>query len=161
MHEICCPECRTRLDVENASGPRYCPGCHYHYVIAEGIVDFAADERFYWGEVSREDMLRVNERAEKIGWFQAFLEDIAGLTNRDLARYILDPVRIAGLFHFYNPRRNETCLDLGSGWGSISFGFSQFYRTVYSLDGVYERLRFQAIRARQDRVTNVKLLKAR
>lgn len=157
---ICCPECHTILAVSGTEGERACPVCGYRYAVREGIIDFAPEDHFYWGEVAQETMVKVNQAAQTDGWFKAFVENVvAGKNPRDMAGYLLDPVRIAGLFHFYSPQRNEVCVDLGSGWGPISFGLSKFYKTVYSMDGVYERLRFQAIRAEQEGIENVKILK--
>jgi len=141
-------------------GDQACPSCGRKYAIHGGVLDFTPEDRFYWGEIPQDDMIRVNRRAEETGWFQAFRETIVGKSKRDLSKYVLDRVRIAGLFHYYDPKRSDACLDLGSGWGPISFGLSRFYSTVYSIDGVYDRLEFQAIRAKQDRVSNVTIIKS-
>ncbi len=154
-----CPECHAGLEINGVEGNYICAACGFRYSVHDGMVDFAPDNRFYWGEVSRERMEQVNEQAERSGWFPAFLEVIDGANQRDMVRYLLDPVRIAGIFHYYNPHRKGVCVDLGSGWGPISFGLSQYYDTVYSMDGVYERLRFQAIRAQQDGIENIRILK--
>ena len=156
---ICCPNCYTDLDWVEHSTRQTCPTCGCPYEIRDGIIDFAPDDQFYWGEIPRDDMVRVNDRAEQAGWFQSVLENVIDKSTRDLSGYLFDPRRIAGLFHYYDPDRNESCLDLGSGWGTLSFGLRHFYRQVYSMDGVYERLRFQAIRLEQENVSNVRIIK--
>ncbi len=167
--KICCPHCRTPLhelelldkisQSESQLERKACPTCGTQYQVQDGILDFTPGDHFYWGEISQEEMERINHQAEQVGWFQALAPAVDHLSNRDLTHYLFDQVRIAGFFHYYDPERNEAVLDLGSGWGPIAFGLSKFYRTVYSMDGVYERLRFQAIRARQEGISNIKILK--
>ena len=159
IQPICCPNCYTDLDWVEQSTRLDCPTCDCSYTIRDGMIDFTPDDQFYWGEIPREDMIWVNDRAEQAGWFQSILENVIDKTPRDLSGYLFDPRRIAGLFHYYDPDRNESCLDLGSGWGTLSFGLRHFYRQVYSMDGVYERLRFQAIRMEQEKVENVRIIK--
>lgn len=156
---VCCPQCRAPFTPAGGEGSHACPSCGAAYAVQDGIIDFTPADRFYWGEIGREEMERVNRRAAQGRWFDVVLEDVVRNSKRDLSGYLFDPVRAAGLFHYYDPQRNEAALDLGSGWGPISFGLSRYYKTVYSLDGVLERLQFQAIRARQDGVKNVKIFK--
>lgn len=164
---ICCPKCRTPVEDAELGSPltgelvqdKSCPHCGFRYQVRDGITDFAPEDHFYWGEISQERMEEINRRAEQTGWFQALSGCVESISNRDLTYYLFDRVRIAGLVHYYNPERKEAALDLGSGWGPIAFGLSEFYDTVYSMDGVYERMRYQAIRARQDRVSNIRILK--
>jgi ubiquinone/menaquinone biosynthesis C-methylase UbiE len=159
VNGLCCPKCHSILSVEK-EGEHYCPGCGEKYRLDNGIIDFTPDDSFYWGEITQEEMIRVNQKAETEGWLQALRDDAVVNNHRDMAVYILDNTRLAGLFHYYNSEMNDTCLDLGSGWGPLSFGLSQYYAQVYSVDGVLERLRFQAIRARQEHTTNLKIIKS-
>ena len=154
---LSCPKCKGELDITPTERENACPRCGYTYQYNEGILDFIPRRKFYWGEIDEELMRRVNDQALEKGWFSSILDNLSHKPN--LLNYLLDPVRIAGIFHCYDPDHNEACLDLGSGWGPISYGLSRFYKTIYSIDGVYERLRFQAIRAKQENNQNIVILR--
>ncbi|HRQ42065.1 MAG TPA: methyltransferase domain-containing protein [Chloroflexota bacterium] len=155
-NKISCPSCHQQLE---AVGLRnYCPKCGAGFEYQGGIYDFIPGEDFYWGEVSQEKMWQINKQAMQDGWHTSLrenLQDRAGLIS-----YITNPARLGWLFHGYDPKARGVCVDFGSGWGSLSFGLSNFYDTVYSVDGVYERLRFQAIRAELDGVDNICLIRS-
>lgn len=159
LNGLCCPKCHSIISTEK-EGEHFCPECGEKYRVDHGMIDFTPDDSFYWGEITQEAMIRVNQKAETEGWLQALRDDALVKNIRDMAVYILDNTRLAGLFHYYNPEMNDTCLDLGSGWGPLSFGLSHYYGQVYSVDGVLERLRFQAIRASQENITNLTILKS-
>lgn len=156
---LVCPTCGTPFESHPGEIIGNCGVCGADYSISNGIIDFIPNEKFYWGEISEELMTQINDHAEKSNWFEALTTHLSG-KNSHLLNYILDPVRYAGLFTFYDASMSDACLDLGSGWGPISFGLSRFYKKVYSLDGVYERLRFQSIRAAQSQIQNIQLLRS-
>jgi ubiquinone/menaquinone biosynthesis C-methylase UbiE len=152
---IRCPDCAVRLDL---SAPQtICPQCANRYSLRHGILDLLPGSDFYWGEVGREKMLEINRMAASMGWFTAIQDQLQDRPN--LVTYICSPARLGWLFHCYDQDANKVCLDLGSGWGTLTFGLSRFYRTVYSVDGVLERLRFQSLRMAEDGVTNVRLIR--
>jgi len=157
MISLICPTCKEYLEYPSADGEMNCPACGHLYQNREGVIDFIPKNNFYWGEIEEDLMRRVNDQALIKGWFRSMVDNIP--QKPKLLNYLLDPVRIAGIYHCYDPGMNETCLDLGSGWGPISVGLSRFYKFVYSVDGVYERLRFQAIRAHQEGFSNITLLR--
>ena len=153
---ICCSTCHYKVDI--VEGSNTCPQCGLTFQNQQGVIDFIPDSDFYWGEIDENHMKTVNEMAEREGWFSAIRQYF---TDRpEFVKYIVDPARLGWLFHCYDEENNEACLDIGSGWGPLSFGLSRFYKTVYSVDGVYERLRFQAIRAESDNISNIRLLRS-
>lgn len=157
--QLSCPTCGSALEIPQGVGDSTCSTCGHTFSVSNGIVDFIPENTFYWGEIAESLMKKINEQAEKGNWLTSLTDNLTG-RYKQYVEYILDPVRYAGIFHFYDEAHAETCLDLGSGWGPISFGLSRFYKKVYSVDGVYERLRFQSIRARQSGIENIKFLRS-
>ncbi|MGE5248763.1 MAG: class I SAM-dependent methyltransferase, partial [Bacteroidota bacterium] len=160
LHTIYCPSCRHPLAGSSGlQGEKRCPQCGAAFAIRGDIVDFIPQDDFYWGETDQAKIRRINDQAEASGdWYGSITRNLADRPR--LIRYITDSSRMGWLFHVYDERNHAACLDVGSGWGMISFGLSHFYDTVYSLDGVYERLRFQSIRARSDGVDNIRFLRS-
>jgi SAM-dependent methyltransferase/thiamine kinase-like enzyme len=78
----------------------------------------------------------------------------------ELANYVLSSMRIDWLTHCYNGSARGLCLDLGSGWGSLSFELTKFFDEVVSLELVPLRREFQAIRAKEDQKRNISLVAA-
>lgn len=159
LESICCPTCHHPLPtLEEDSSTQLCSRCGASYAARQGVIDFIPHDDFYWGEVAQDKMNLINKQALDQGWVSAIRENLADRAS--LIGYIMAPARVGWLFHCYDEHANEACLDIGSGWGSLSFPLSRFYQTVYSVDGVYERLHFQSIRAKQDNVHNIKLLRS-
>ena len=48
-------------------------------------------------------------------------------------------------------------LDIGAMWGVVAVPISRYSKEVYAVDTTYETLRFLSIRARQDKVDNLKV----
>lgn len=155
-NKISCPSCYQQLEAVNLRN--CCPECGAAFEYQAGIYDFIPGEDFYWGEVSQEKMWRINTQAKRDGWLASLRENLQDRAS--LVPYITSPARLGWLYHVYDPAARGSCVDFGSGWGSLSFGLSNFYDTVYSIDGVYERLRFQAIRAELDSVDNICLIRS-
>jgi ubiquinone/menaquinone biosynthesis C-methylase UbiE len=118
-------------------------------------LDFIPEDDFYWGEIDLPKMRQINEQVRKENWYSV----ISQLLPEKLG-YIVDPGRLGWLFHCYDPDSNQACLDLGSGWGSLTFYLKDLYKTMYSQDGVIERLEFQALRADSENVHNIRFLRS-
>jgi ubiquinone/menaquinone biosynthesis C-methylase UbiE/uncharacterized protein YbaR (Trm112 family) len=157
---ICCPACRHPVDLlSDQPGENRCMQCGALYGMRDGIIDFIPQDNYYWGEIDQDRMKKINDQAEKIGdWYQSICQNL--MDHPSLINYIVDPTRLGWLFHCYDENNNQACLDVGSGWGMLSFGLSRFYNTVYSMDRVFERLRFQSIRAEIDGIQNIHLLRS-
>jgi len=103
-------------------------------------------------------MLKTLEIEEKTGYREAL--DFVVCNHPKLARFLLSDTRIDWLLSCYAQDYQARCLDLGSGWGSLSFLLTKFYQETVSLERVPERLKFQATRAKQDRVGNIRFVDA-
>lgn len=105
--------------------------------------------KFYWGEISEKEMHQVLAQAERDG----YRSTLASLLYKhpELSNYLLSDVRIDWVFHCLTETGRDCCLDLGSGWGSISFPLAEFFREIVSLERVSPRLKFQQIRAKNER----------
>lgn len=158
---ICCIACRRALNLGDiAEGENRCPDCGARFTFHNNIVDFIPEDDFYWGEIDRESLRTINRQIEKSGdWYQAIDEHLGW--QPDLVRNIAEPSRLGWLFHCYDANHNRACLDVGSGLGNLSFGLGRFYQQVYSLDGVYDRLAFQALRAKLDGVDHIHFLRSK
>jgi len=122
------------------------------------MLDFHPDDQFYWGEVNQEKMWKIIDEAEQTGdWYAPLVKQLA--VQPGLIKYILHPSRLGWLFHCYDEAHHQTCLDVGSGWGTLSLGLSHFYDEVFSVERVYERLRFQTVRAKIDGIQNIHFLR--
>ncbi len=157
---IACPSCRHPLDSSITNDGRHpCPGCGVELRTRQGVVDFIPWDDFYWGEIDDRKMRKLNDEADQgQDWYRSLKDNLAD--HPSLIRYATDPARSGWLFHCYDPGQNQACLDIGSGLGLLSFCLSRYYQAVYSLDGVFERLRFQAIRAKIDGVRNIAFLRS-
>lgn len=84
--------------------------------------------------------------------------DFVTWKHPDLDDYLLSNSRVDWLFHCYSKNFSKKCLDLGSGWGTLSFQLAKFFEDAISVERVLPRLVFQATRARQDRITNTSFI---
>lgn len=89
--------------------------------------------------------------ARKKGWEEAVVERYG---NLDKAPWIADSSRADPLL-FSNLNEDSNILDLGSGYGVLSFAVSALCRSVTSLDTKKDYADFIRIRAQQDSITNI------
>lgn len=151
-----CPHCRQPL---GRSEECYtCTECGTRYPIVAGISDFSPDTDIYWGELSPEEMKGAIGQAER-GGYQAGA-DFAASCCPGLRDYLLAQYRIDWLFHCISVSNTESCLDIGSGWGTLSRSLTHFYRKVWSLEIVRERLAFQAAFKKYENLEGLELLRA-
>ena len=92
--------------------------------------------------------------AEERGWRPAVGQSLPG----SLTQYVESNGR-GGFKDILPWHPGSRILDVGSGWGAISAELAREY-TVISLEGVEERARFIALRARQDRLANLYSVRA-
>jgi SAM-dependent methyltransferase len=153
---LLCPRCRGQI--EETTDQIVCARCGQDYFVDDRAIDLIGESEFFWSEIPADEMRELIDLADKQGVSAAVL----WLADRypDLAQYVVSRTRIDWLFHCYSPNAAEACLDLGSGWGTLSLLLSGFYREVWSLESVQERIDFQKVRLREDQVDNVHLLRA-
>lgn len=148
--EIACPRCRAPIRTRDGELV-----CTQHGAVGRRGTDATflfADDDAYWGEIDRDRMRRVNADARLRGWSAAVQQHLAGT---DLLPYVQHPARADWRVLFPLDRERTVSLDVGAGWGAISFGLAPHVRRHYALERVPERLEFIAIRKLQDGVENV------
>ena len=121
-------------------------------------VDCYESEEYYWREVAPHEAATMTELARTVGWIRAVL----ALQNRGLIGDITDPIRVRFL-DFLTIGRGARVLDLGAGWGSLSIQIARRYptTTVYAFDMTLEGLFFLDVVKTQERLSNLRIAKAR
>jgi 2-polyprenyl-3-methyl-5-hydroxy-6-metoxy-1,4-benzoquinol methylase len=104
-------------------------------------------------------MVEINATARQCGWNAALIAKLQP-TYPDIYRYVVDSSRADWHFSLPVDRLSSTVLDIGSGWGILSFSLANFFHEVVSLEAVQERIEFQSIRRTQDGATNIRLVRA-
>jgi len=135
----------------------HCEKCDKTFTNEENVVNFL-EKDFYWGELTQEEMKKINKIAKEKGYREALIE--VAKKHPKFAHYVLSSARATWLFHCYSENNREKCLDIGSGWGSLAFVLSDYYDEVWSLEAVKERIEFQKIRKDQEKLEKVKLVRA-
>jgi ubiquinone/menaquinone biosynthesis C-methylase UbiE len=156
MEPLVCPTCKSSLRQDNYA--LVCENCRRSYAIQDGVFNFLGEKDVCWGEVPPEYMKELVGLARRKG-FKTALEQVA-FQYPDLEDYLLSYGRIDWLFHCLNLQRNDSCLDLGSGWGSLTFALARHFKEVWSLEPVRQRIEFQKIRRDQEGTSNVNLARA-
>jgi precorrin-6B methylase 2 len=91
------------------------------------------------------------------GWERAIIESTHPEV-KGLYLFTHCPFRTDGAFYL-SLNNNSTVLDLGSGWGSYTFGLSPRVKTIVAADSNLESLRFISLRAQQEKRDNVLAVK--
>lgn len=150
--EIACPRCHGPLQ-ETANG-LICP--HHARVGQRGALDVLEfeDDVPYWGEIRRDSMRRLNATAHEHGWQRALERDLAP-EHPGLVPYVQHPARADWRVLLPLRRHSTVSLDIGAGWGAISFGLAPHVFRHYAVERIAERVEFIAIRKLQDGVDNL------
>ena len=151
--EHACPLCRRPVRAVEAA--LACVACGARYPIVDGVPDFEPASELYWGELSRAEMDTAIERAEREGYDAA--SQFAASRSADLHDYLLKESRVDWLFHAAGIQRGGTCLDVGSGWGTLSRALVPFFDEVWSLEIVRQRLVFQNAFRRREGLDGLRL----
>ncbi len=104
----------------------------------------------YWGEISPLEMSSLNTLAEEIGWKNAACR----IFNKGLQDALLNESR-ADWKYLTGIDNESKVLDIGGGLGAVSFSLAKSSKTVYLLEPVWERVRFSAIRIKQEGIQNI------
>lgn len=134
-----CPKCHGRL-AESLEGYT-CARCASFFPISQGIPDFSPETDLYWGELSAEEMREVVICAGEMGYEKA--AEVASRYDPGLREYLLCKWRTDWVFHCAPLSGWKTCLDIGSGWGTLSRALLKYGLNVWSLEVMRERLAFQ------------------
>jgi SAM-dependent methyltransferase len=101
----------------------------------------------YWGEITQSEMRTVNQMARERGWQQA-LETWVRPRHPDIYSYVTNPVR--SQWRFLVPLKPDSqILDIGAGWGPLSFQLAEAGHQVVPLELIAERVEFIRIRCSQ------------
>ncbi|HZM16905.1 MAG TPA: class I SAM-dependent methyltransferase [Candidatus Krumholzibacteria bacterium] len=148
--ELACPRCRGPLRATARDLV-----CAQHGQAARRGADGAllfADDSLYWGEIERASMRQILEAARHTGWQEALRRH---LQPPSLLPYVQHPSRADWRVLVPLERERTVSLDVGAGWGAVSFGLAPHVLRHYAVERVAERLEFIALRQQQDGVANL------
>jgi ubiquinone/menaquinone biosynthesis C-methylase UbiE len=137
-----------------------CQGCGQAFPLSHGVPNFNAKSDYYYGEFSQPEMRSIVETAVREGSARAFenaLQDKTEEWRQYFRHYATDETRAAWQFLLHLPE-NASALDVGCGWGNLSFSLARNFAAVYALDLVPERAVMASIRAREAGLANVTAL---
>ena len=116
------------------------------------------EKGMYWGEIPEAEMTGFVELASEKGYKHA-LADVS-CKYPDFTSYVTSAIRSDWVFHCYSTESHSHCLDLGSGWGGLSFSLTGLFDETVSVERVLPRLCFQKIRAGEENTFNLSLAQA-
>jgi SAM-dependent methyltransferase len=149
-----CPRCKTSLTHGISSYD--CNHCHKSYPIRDRHVDFLGELDFYAGELPRNDMRKLIEEIDSLGYSEALKR--LYLKHPHMRSYIEDKTRGDWICHCFS-RNNRRCLDIGSGFGNLTEMLSHHYDEVYSLEAVHEKIEFQERRFKNSDLKNINIVR--
>ena len=145
-----CPVCRGKLASRRSD--YLCHECKKEFPVENGVPDFRETDT-YWGIIDRKVMRQILEYARTKGWQEA-LEVILGKERPSYCEYIMDSSR--SYWNLLMPLAKEsTVLDIGCGWGSLSFPLSKQYKTLFALDSTKEKVQLINLRCQQSGTKNI------
>jgi ubiquinone/menaquinone biosynthesis C-methylase UbiE len=147
-----CLQCKGTLREQR--GALICDQCGSTWDINDSVPCFVKDAP-YWGEFPQDVMQEVITSARQGYWKDAF-EGIPEEKREELVSYGSDESR--GWWRYLLPGRDTgTVLDVGAGFGAITFSLASAGYKVVSVDSVIERASFIKTRVNQDKVDNVQV----
>ena len=154
-----CPVCNSSLVF--ADGSFSCSKCGANYKIVEGIVCFTEfDDAQYIKDVDFlrfEDLEQINLiiSSERVESAKATIKEQYSF----LYNYLFQQGRADWKFYIDLDEKSKI-LDLGCGWGNISYELALEYGNVTSVDISLSKLKFLDARASAERIDNIDLIKA-
>lgn len=146
-----CPHCFHPLVREETLS---CTGCRRSWNDVGGVPSFAASN-YYWGEIPEAEMIQTNELARQVGWRKAIVEKIKE-PYPHIYDYMTDEARAD--FRFVLPLQPQSkVLDVGAGFGTISFGLQPHCGWVTAVELIAERAKFIEIRREQEGHQNMEV----
>lgn len=142
--QLICPTCHSKLNFN--SYKLICENCGALFPIRKGIPCFANGSSD-WKLTSTDDSSKIIRDAKEIGW-----EKSLDRLKKIRADWIRGTDRFPIAF-FAAPKKRV--LDLGCGWGGLSFWMAHQFESVYGLDIELDGLHFIDIRASQEGVQNI------
>lgn len=147
---LVCPDCRTPLRRDVAA--LTCSTCSTEWPVREGVPSFSR-EPFFWAEVGQDETGALLDTARERGWRQSLLQAYHPKSFEAHAT-AADPRRAD--WSFLLPlTRDSVALDVGCGWGAVSFALAKTCRAVVAMDATWERISFVETRRSQEGLTNL------
>jgi SAM-dependent methyltransferase/aminoglycoside phosphotransferase (APT) family kinase protein len=151
-----CPLCGSHI--EKLANHWKCSSCKRHYSAPFGILCLADHPVHGWGEFGEQRTRELLEDCERGSWHPALERTLRSLPNPlPLLERVLSPSQ-AGWWPLLNLQRRWRVLEIGSGWGAITFCLAPLVASVTACDLSLERLRFIKARAMQDGISNIQIL---
>ncbi len=120
--------------------------------------DYLGNKGYYWGEIPQ-DEARSFIKIAKSKEFQAAVTHLE-ISHPGMGEYITSHSRSDWVYSCRDFSPGQKCLDIGSGWGAITFSLAEHFEEVWSMEAVRERLEFQQIRARQEKRKNIHFVRS-
>ena len=154
--ELHCTECGGWL--EESSGSLACASCHLSFEVLDGIPCFAQNRDYYYGEVNQEQTRKLFSWSREMPWSEALNRLLPEVPYpAELLSYVVSDQR-AGWWPLLSLRPAWRVLDLGCGWGAISFALARRVSRVTACDLAVDRLRFLKVRAQQECRGNIEFV---
>ncbi len=141
---LICPTCHNSLNFSKRK--LTCENCDSVFPVEKGIPCFAKGSSD-WKLDSTFDSSKIIKDAKEIGW-----EKSLTMLKKNKADWIRGTDRFPVAF-FAAPKKRV--LDLGCGWGGLSFWIANEFESVYGLDIELDGLQFIDIRASQEDIQNI------
>jgi len=143
-----CPLCKSNLLYRE--GSYLCVKCSSLWPVKEGVPVFLEKEVPYWHDIPKEDAIRMLKEAEINGWRIS----MDNFLSSKLKKFICNYKRINWKY-IVDSDTSGNILDIGSGWGTLSFAFAKQSRNVFALEPVWERVKFIRIVKEQENLANL------
>ncbi len=134
MEVFACPECNG--EVEKKKNFFSCMLCKKKYKIKDGV-PFFYEKEAYLAEMEEKQLNEIlrNLKKNSMDDFLKYLEK----TNKKWFEYMTDNTR-GNVAYVLSPKKYDKVLDLGCGYGKVSFELARIFKQVYSLDITIDKL---------------------
>jgi len=146
-----CPKCLNELNREN--DVYSCGDCKSTWPVKEGIPVFLSQKNPLYYKHNHQKALELIKIARDKGWKEAVQRskdsDFAGRFGGFHSKNKINWINLVKL------KQDAKILDVGCGWGGLSFELSKRYAEVAAMDVTYERCLFNTLRAKQEELSNI------
>jgi Methyltransferase domain len=153
--EWACPSCAGGLECSDEECR--CASCGRFWPVVDGVPHFVS-EAPYWGEIPESKLQDILEATRTAPWREVFRAS----NDPDIARaftFIANLNRTS--WQYFLPSGNgRSALCVGEGMGATADALSPNYATVVAMEPVLARVQFMRRRFIQDRVDNVRVVRA-